>query len=268
MSYSIFYNKQFIKVSEKDKTFIPMLEAGDNNVYESNNRRARDWQNQPIKGKLIASEAEILAYVNELNDTYKAEDKEYDETQFGWKSGLQIKSRYCTFGNYKGFYVTGMRQALTVEELVSFNVRIVLALSYYTQEALKKKGKAIKPSVDITTTKQLEETIAEWTNFYGSVNFHLTYGSDWGLEKIRKSRQRAKKEKEQVIVDSFYALKDEQGRYFLRKLKYGFSYSYHPTAGKKFITEKEANTFHKRMPANNPWKVVPVQQRTYFYVSK
>ncbi len=42
MSYSIFYRAMFLKMS--DGTFIPMIESGDNNVWEvERNRRAREW---------------------------------------------------------------------------------------------------------------------------------------------------------------------------------------------------------------------------------
>ena len=86
MSYSILYEKQFIKVG--DNLFIPMVECGDNNVYEASNgrKRARSWCNDKwiANGKTICTREDIENRVNEIrNDAIKrCEDyvKEYDET--------------------------------------------------------------------------------------------------------------------------------------------------------------------------------------------
>ena len=44
MSYTILYRSLFVKL--RSGKYLPIVESGDNNVYEYNNRRrARSWQN-------------------------------------------------------------------------------------------------------------------------------------------------------------------------------------------------------------------------------
>ena len=61
MSYSIIYDKQFIKVS--DNQFIPMVLSGCSNLYEFNGtkeRRVRSWFPMRLENKIILSREEIL----------------------------------------------------------------------------------------------------------------------------------------------------------------------------------------------------------------
>ena len=57
MSYSILYRSMFVELS--DGRFIPMMEMGDNNVWDCNygrgrDRRSRSWSNiNLVKGKKI-----------------------------------------------------------------------------------------------------------------------------------------------------------------------------------------------------------------------
>ena len=77
MSYSILYRSMFIKMS--DGRFIPMMEMGDNNVWECNygrgrNRRARSWSNIRLnKKQKFFTEEEIRNFLEGWNNEF--EDK-------------------------------------------------------------------------------------------------------------------------------------------------------------------------------------------------
>ena len=58
MSYTILYAKQFIKIDENH--VIPFILQGDNNVYESDRKRARDWGNSYAFTKTIITSNEAL----------------------------------------------------------------------------------------------------------------------------------------------------------------------------------------------------------------
>ena len=77
MSYSILYRSMFIKMS--DGRFIPMMEMGDNNVWECNyghgrNRRVRSWSNIRLnKKQKFFTEEEIRNFLEGWNNEF--EDK-------------------------------------------------------------------------------------------------------------------------------------------------------------------------------------------------
>lgn len=276
MSYSIYYDKQFIKVS--DDQFIPMIEAGDNNVYEATGtgrKRARSWQlDRWVAPNIIASKEEMLKIVDELrektverSEQYVKEHDEswaYSDKHFGYHTGIAMYGKSTSgtsFGMFKGFYETGIKQALTIEELKKYNVNVSVDVYYYAEETLKKKGLDKKSSVTIQSTEHLFEVLKEWKDYYKECLDIITINiTDWGIHniKIDRSIQRRnnKRVKENVQTHKFYVLDciDLPG-YFVRNTARGFKYSYHYSSAKKFLEEKQANKFFEKLRNKDRFKV-------------
>jgi hypothetical protein len=285
MSYSILYDKQFIKVG--DNLFIPMVQCGDNNVYEAagnGRKRARSWSNDSwiANGKTICTREEIESRINQIRDEViqRSEEnvKEYDESwsyqdkRFGYHTGIAIYGKHTsntTFGNFKGFYMSGCDGALTIEELLKHNVNVCVRLPYYNsvKEEIEKKGLECKQTVYLKTTEELLNTIKEWDEYYGNkITYYIDFGSDWGLENIKRERSKTKqrKEKQYIQTKEYYVLEGVGGGmgYFVKNLKRGYRYAYTSTGAKKFINEKSANKFHKSMKNKDLFKVIK-KEKTY-----
>lgn len=285
MSYSILYDKQFIKVG--DNLFVPMVQCGDNNVYEASGngrKRARSWYNDRwiANGKTICTREDIENRVNEIRDeTIKRSDeyvKQYDESwayddkRFGYHTGIALYGKHTsktTFGNFKGFYMSGCDGALTVEELLKYNVNVCVRLPHYgyTKDEIQKKGLECKETVCPKTTDELLNAIKEWDDYYGDkVTYYIDFGSDWGLKNIKRERSKTKtrKIKQWVETNVYYVLEGVNGGngYFVKNLKYGYRYAYSSTGAKKFINEQSANKFHKSMKNKDLFAVVK-KENTY-----
>jgi hypothetical protein len=275
MSYTILYNKQFVKVA--DDLFIPMVQIGDNNVYESDRKRARSWYNQRYVtgGRIWASSGEILSTIDRIREEriasnkrtiesgYLNEQDNYDDKRFGWHEGIAIYGKHTsntTFGMFRNFYKAGIERALTVEKLVESGVCLHMKVYYYRPEDITSKGKEIRNDVLFTTTEQLVSTINEWVEYYGELadRIHLYYRDSWTLDELTKSMgKKVKRQRQWVESRTYYVLEGINGGngYFLKGTSKGYRYSYTSTGAKKFLTEKAAKQFHKRMKNKDLFQV-------------
>lgn len=287
MSYSIIYNKQFIKVG--DNQFIPMIEGGDNNCYEaygSGRKRARSWYNHTylLNGKQYGTEEEILANIDKIREDrieaskqrveqYGNDDWEYSDERFGWHEGIAFYGKgttSTTFKHFKNFYRSGIKNALTIEQLKEFGVEVGIHVYYWKEEDITSKGFEIKPRTNFESTQHLIDTIKEWEDYYGKeVSFYLHFNNDWALERIakkkREERRKNRKEKVRKEVDEYYVLENDNG-YFVRNTARGYKYSYYISSStKKFLTEKEAINFHNKMRNKDLFKITKKLDRIVVY---
>lgn len=276
MSYSILYNKQFVKVA--DDLYIPMIQSGDNNVYESDRKRARSWYNHRYVtgGSVWASSELILSTIDRIRDERIARNKsnieqgfldegdQYDDKRFGWHEGIAIYGKHTsntTFGMYRNFHKTGIERALTVEQLLEKGVQLKMKLYTYRPEDVTSKGREIKDEVYFTTTEQLVRVVTEWLEYYGEMSDRITlwFSDDWYMEKLLESQKRkVKRETKFVESKSYYALKSTSG-YFVKNMKRGYKYAFTSTGGRKFLTEKKAADFKKRMKNGEHFSVEYVE---------
>lgn len=265
MSYRILYNKQFVKVA--DNLFIPVVEAGDNNVYESSTKRARSWHNERYVtgGEIWASSETILSKIDRIREERIASDMEranagqldedyrYDDKRFGWHESIAIYGKpSTTFGMYRNFYKTGIEKALTIEQLIEKGVCLHMNIYYWKPEDITSKGKEIKHDVQFTSTEHLVNTVKEWVEYYGEManRISLYFRNNWQIEELVKSQKKKKeKKKEWVETKNYYVLEGVNGGngYFIKATRRGYKYAYTSTGAKKFLTEKAALDFHKRM---------------------
>lgn len=151
MSYTIFYRSMFVKTS--DNKFIPMIESGDNNVWEADNkRRAREWHNCGwlTKEHYALNEAELMhgveqiigsvkeQYVGQLKDKWDENNterwtEEEVEKQFGYFEGLAIGGNWTgktSAQMVRNFFRKGMERAVSTDE-VTLNVHWCTEYPHY-----------------------------------------------------------------------------------------------------------------------------------------
>lgn len=263
MSYEILYGKQFIKVD--DKRVIPMIYTGSNNCYEwgSGNkmRRERNWHMDKFfsGGILFPTGEQILAgidkYRNELVERYKdrEEGDKYKDESFGYFTSIKLyNSKRTTFGLFKSFYKTGVKQAMTVEQLKEFGIELKLRVYFYKEEELTSKGLEARSPLTIESTEEIEQKFNEWKEYYGEESGRLSFyldASDYELKKLSKSRSnRVKKEKKPVEVNEYWVLAMVGGTgYFVKSTKRSIRHTSYSHWAKTFLSEKEVNAYHKRM---------------------
>jgi hypothetical protein len=275
MSHEIIYDKQFIVAhTVTGNLFVPMIFAGSNNCIQfdksERGRRERSWFCDTFicGGKRIATADEILAKAQQIRDEYKSrytgegEDSDkYDDKSFGYFSSISIggSTRRTTFGMFKGMYVTGMKKALTVEQLGDEHVQVRIGMYAYDLE--KTKAKAAEAGVpwleDVTAqnTPHLLETIEMFQKTYQDTGFSwYIHFNEWNLERQMKHIRRKYFGTQPSIIqyepkqqDHYFTVKfywDGSEHYFVKRSRRGIRYTSYPY--RKFATEKEANVLVRR----------------------
>lgn len=288
MSYEIIYDKQFIKAKKEGQdVFVPMLYWGSNNCYEAsssrngNGRRSRDWSNMSFitNGRIYTTlEEMILKAQQELKertahceaDDYfdKANYKPGDvEKHFGYYTSLAIggSTRKTTYGAYEGLFRTGCKKALTVEELLQCGVSVVVYMYYFDEAKLKEKGLEpfrLYPKTSDEFISMVDEKMEYLKDSGYNVSISL-HASEQTMKRIRREKfpiARKNQGKEYVYVNEYFNLTNENGA-FLKNTRNGYRYTYDNYGGKKFGTEKEANTFKKNMSGGDKWTVTKHERR-------
>jgi hypothetical protein len=274
MSYTILYAKQFIKIDET--RVIPFILQGDNNVYESNQKRARDWSNSYMFNSTIITSNEALIqavvdYKNEVIERCNGYVNQYDETwafdekRFGYHTGLALGGRHTsktTFGMFQSFFVSGIKDAKTVEELRELGCSLGIRVSSYDNKTITEAGLEIKPTVNFTSTEQAVATIEEYEAYYKGHNVYLyiyAYGMDRVVEKLKK----CKAPKQKTKVDHYFQINTPFGL-FLKNTARGFQYS--QWNAKAFRTERDAkrslDILKNKFPQHN-FSIELVQKEAY-----
>lgn len=137
MSYSIFYRAMFIKM--KDGSYIPMIESGDSNVWECDNRRrAREWcacrwtfETPEQRERYSLSEQEIMDAAQHDVDKHVQEyagkepafggqpyTKEAVLADLGFFNCIHISGHGTTSASrFLNFFKSGFRHAITMDDL-------------------------------------------------------------------------------------------------------------------------------------------------------
>jgi hypothetical protein len=289
MSYTIFYNKQFVRLS--DGRYIVIIEQGDNNVWEYNNkRRARDWE---VKRKDMSitdawTKDEILAYVDKLDASAKATHEAYakgrneepapfDPRNFGDYVGLAMNGKRCgktTLADFKNFFVSGMKKALTFDELSKFGFYISLHCPWYMKENLENIGIKDFKEQTIRTEEEFLQAVKTCENHNQLLTMRANVGK-YMADRIKKEfHPRNTREKEPKHVEKYFVVEvyEKGSTYFignfLRASKSGFKYSY-DYGGKRYLTEKEAAAAVKKQSlrfTQYDFKAKEVNQKVIVYV--
>jgi len=276
LSYEIIYGKQFVKL-RRTREVIPMILAGSNNCYDcpsyghSRGRRARDWSNAPWynrKGKRLSEKPDIIlknldAELNRrIRNRYHKEDKPSDiRNRWGYYASVAISgrgTRGTSWNAWRSQFANGIKNALTIEELDKLGVH----LYFCTITMGEQSTDGIPKSVDIITEPQYFAELAKWRawkdgngkSFY--LGFH-PHDTDTVLERLRRpnreARRKAKRDKTPVQQDHYFVLTDGYNA-LVKYTRRGYRYSFSNTGGKRFSTNKEAESYRKRLLDRKAYK--------------
>ncbi len=122
-----------------DGTFVPMVESGDNNVWDASNRkRVRDWdslrwcfESQEKLNRLSLTRDEILddARTEILKNIERYPDKE-DEVRviWSWYSGIRLYGKTTTSAQaFLNFIKSGFDKAITFDDLRNHGVGVIIS---------------------------------------------------------------------------------------------------------------------------------------------
>lgn len=252
MSYHIIHDKQFIKVKDR---FICMQLGGDNNLIDTDTgRTSRSWYPIMFNGTLLPTKEDILT---EINDRSRIDDEEdyVNEEDYIFSVGLRMGGR-STFAQYKAFYETAIKKAITLEQLAGLNCSIVIEYkhNWNNKPNIRDDKESFTRSYnDVTDETLLIKTYENNKSNYDWVSAKFSnYSEDLAKNARRKyfKRKRKNEGKELVLVDEFYTIMIVD-RYFIRNLKYGYKYS-SVAPHYKFIEKKEAENKLKKLKGSYP----------------
>ena len=188
MSYSILYRSMFVKLS--DGRFIPMMEMGDNNVWDclygrGRAKRSRSWGKlNLVSGKNFYSHEDLVKGLNKWNDECeqkRARDLDSGEDwrinsakkgSFGYYEGISVYGKHTdttTFNSVKNIVLSGENMAVSFEDAVKYlNFHIV----YYTKDD---KYDFARKIINFTTEEELYQIINEQFDG-GKKEFYFRYG--------------------------------------------------------------------------------------------
>jgi len=276
LSYEIIYGKQFVKL-RRTREVIPILLMGSNNCYDvpdyqhPKGRRARDWSNLRYhnrKGKISEKPEVILKSVDaELRQrirdrSFPKEDKPADvRNRFGYFASLAISgrgTRGTSFNAYRSQFSNGIKNALTIEELVKLGVYPYL----YTYSYNPEETAGAPVSVNLETEAQYFEELKKWRAWQNgngksfSLSFH-PHSTDTVLDRLqrpgRNARRETRREKTRVEQDHYFVLTDGYNN-LVKYTARGYRYSFSKTGGKQFRTEKEAEFYRQRLLKRRAYK--------------
>lgn len=237
MSYTIFYDRRFIKIP--DHGYIPMVQMGDNNVFEISGYRGREipektWfvLNTLTTKQIIFSESEIMQMASHLE-----EDVEH---------GNIAKTRYTFFkpGEITKWFKSGIKNARTLEEYISWGN--TLTLEVYIEE----KRHLFYP----TTTEELLNEILMYQLANQKINVYFE-------ERQFKIPRRPQK-KEHKSSEEFPYVIETNGGYLYKMGKRRIYSTYYPSDARKFKTAKEAKKYIEKYGKTNKWRVVYIPPKT------
>ena len=255
MSYTIFYRAMFVKLS--DGTFIPVIESGDNNVWDvGRNRRSRSWsscrwlresEEQRKRFSLTGDEIidlakrEIQAVVDENvgkepafgGATYT---KEYILSDLGYFNGIHVCGHSLTSAaRFLGFMKSGLRNAVTFEEM-----NCGLRLSWYEK---KENEETVRHCTDYANNEN--ELVQKWTEFQEmGITPWIGFGEAAGerLWDFVKARNRKERPEKTVPTDYYVISFYHNGKQYVRKYtSKRLSYSESITFARKYSSRKVAD---------------------------
>lgn len=227
MSYTILYRSMFVKMS--DGRFIPMVEMGDNNVWEAGNqRRARSWQQWHIgdrKAFPAYTKSEIMAEVERMIGSEKRrvgqpyadyENREgcYTEQEiekhWGYYSGIAVAGRHCndtSAQQVRNFFLKGFDQAVSFDE----DSDLCIELHWCTEYPHWERRRVSTEHELLQTWEEVKEVKRDvWLGYYCCANWLYTMHR-------KKTPKREKKEHQSgfvVTINGNYITKVTPRRFF------------------------------------------------------
>ena len=169
MSYSIFYRSMFVKLS--NNKYIPMMEMGDNNVYEASYgrgkaKRVRSWSNANLnRGQKFFTHDEIVSSLNSwYNESEQKRNRDKESgidwkieaaksQSFGYYEAVAVDGKHTTdttFNHVKNLVLRGEKNCISFEEAVK-----VCGLNIYYWEDSKDGGFPRQKHISFETEEEM-----------------------------------------------------------------------------------------------------------------
>lgn len=269
MSYTIIYNKQFIKVSATE--YIPVVLVGCNNVYDHNSKRSRNWENikfllsdgiygtaEAMLSTIENHRSDLIAHNNDWLKEYPEWDK-YSDAKFGYFSGLSIggnRTINTTYGMFRGIVTNGIKNALTVEECVINGLSVKVSNGYLSGDLSKTHGaKCLYPKTTIELMNAINELSDYYANTGASISISFNNHND-DIKHIQDCIRRLNKptvERKMVSCNEYFVVMAESYGYIIKQLKRGFTYhSLYISMAKKFRSESRAKKYANALSDKRP----------------
>lgn len=239
MSYHIVYKRQFVDVG--DGRYLAMILSGDNNVYEPvSNRRCRNWDAYHSTSFTLPAltEDEIMKGCDKL-----IKESVYHEF-FKWNGKFVGK-------NIKGFFKNGIKEAVTIEDLISNNIVLSARISQWEKVEGRAYGKQsqVGKTVYFHTTDELFEFLdyanslleeAKSNEILQHYFISFSFPSENCTDIFRKRRSKSEKQ----LNGEFFIL---EGRGYVHKLtKKSLYYCHYLEDAKLFKSELEADKWYDK----------------------
>lgn len=260
MSYSILYRSMFVKLS--DGRFIPMMEMGDNNVYDASYRgkarRSRSWSNINLnRGQKFFTEDELRKYLDMwFNESEQKRDRDRnsdldwaresaEKASFGYYEAISVYGKggthETTFKDVKNIVLGGVKNCISVEDAVK---KCGLKITYWKKE---------EGDISLTCQKyerfNTEEEMLNIINekFGGDEsNFYFVYNENYLTNKcydmckaIRGFARGGKNKGKSFIITC--SKRDDDKKYYLNLGVTGFSLTENVTEATHFEKYKSGN---------------------------
>ena len=203
MSYNILYRSMFVKLS--DGRYIPMMEMGDNNVWECSygrgkQKRVRSWSNINLyKGQKFFTKDEVKkcldnwkGEVDKKIEEYRNRDDEWcrnaaEKANFGFFDAIAVYGKGGTWGtswnDVKNIIMGGFKNCLSFEDAVK---NCHLHISYWEKENPNDGMFACQKTKFFDTEDEMFAFINE--KFGDKLDWHFVY-KDYSADKEYKFRK-------------------------------------------------------------------------------
>ena len=129
---------------------------------------------------------------------------------------------------YKSFIANGIKNALTVEELLTHGICVDVHSYYWDNEPYIRTGLSRLKEYPKTTAELVAvlETAKVYKEQGIAVYISLSASEDT-MKRLRRLRKQAKPKRAKKEVKEYYVFKRSEGGYFVKNKKYGYVYTYY-----------------------------------------
>lgn len=247
MSYSILYDKQFVKVGNG---FIPFILGGDSNVFDLyNNKRSRStYPITRIDKKVIQNKKDFDSYLKDQYEYYKnayykdSSNKEFEEN-FGYAAAFRFYGSHgCTWSQFRNIFYVGMKKALTIEEITK-----VLPHSYLNFRSLYEKENTPCFYMTATTTEKIIEVVDQIKEYEERTNNTIYCSLEINENDFIRLRKHyfpvVRKKKNLIEGKTYYAIHIVGYGYLTKRTRGNLRYVNNVNVAKSFSSKKHADTY-------------------------
>lgn len=225
MSYQIYYDKRFLKIDGK---ICPLVQSGSNNCFQMGTCRympEKSWNvlNYPRKNQLLFTEKELTELFNE---------PEYKETHH--------KSRNSCFDDFSKWLIAGIKSAMTIEEHSSLGNSLMVVGQIQCDDNLATEK-----------TKTEKFYIKNKEDFYVAIELLKSINATrldvkFKQRDINKPKRNSSAKPKKEAAKYFLLYHESAKKYFVKKRKYGLTWTSMESYAKKFRYENDAKKYKEK----------------------